>query len=86
VVCLLFRIRGVDRDMESTLTDEQREQKERKRRVPVTGDGGKGKQLYDKTKTVKDQYDKGKSGYDSAMIAKNKVQQGHQWLKGRALR
>jgi type II secretory pathway predicted ATPase ExeA len=81
VACLLFRIRVVDRDMESTLIDEQREQKEGKKRVPVTGDVGKGKQLYDKTKTVKDKYDKRKSVYDSAMIAKNKVQQGHQWFK-----
>ena len=67
--------------MESTLTDEQKEQREEKKRVDVTGGVGKVKQLYDKTKIVKDKYDQGKSGYDSAINTKNKVQQRHKWFK-----
>ena len=67
--------------MTSTHTGEQKEEGEDKKRVPVAGGVGKGKQLYDKTKIVKDTYDKGKSGYDNAIIAKNKVQQGYKWFK-----
>jgi hypothetical protein len=67
--------------MESTLTDEQKEEKEEKKRVVATGGVGKVKQLYDKTKIVKGNYDKVKSGYDNAISAKDKVQQGYKWLK-----
>jgi hypothetical protein len=68
-------------EMESTLTDEQKEEKEEKKRVVATGGVEKVKQLYDKTKIVKGNYDKAKSGYDNAISAKDKVQQGHKWFK-----
>jgi hypothetical protein len=67
--------------MESTLTDEQKEEREEKKRVVATGGVGKVKQLYDKTKIVKGKYDKAKSGYGNAISARNKVQQGHKWFK-----
>ena len=69
--------------MASTLIDEQRAEKEKKGKkcVAVTGGGGKVEQLYDKAKIVKDKYDKGKSGYDNALLAKNKAQHGYKWFK-----
>ncbi len=67
--------------MESTLDDEQKEEKEEKKRDVATGGIGKAKQLYDKTKVVKGKYDKAKSGYDNAISARNKVHQGHKWFK-----
>ena len=68
-------------EMESTLTDEQKAEREEKKRVVATGGVGKVKQVYDKTKIVKGKYDKAKSGYDNAISAKDKVQQGSKWLK-----
>jgi hypothetical protein len=67
--------------MESTPADEQKEEKEEKKGVVATGCVGKVKQLYEKTKGVKDKYDKAKSGYDKSISARNKVQQGHKWFK-----
>jgi hypothetical protein len=68
-------------EMESALTDVQKEEREEKKRGAVNGGAGNVKQLYDKTKIVKDKYDKVKSGYDNAISAKDKVQQGHKWFK-----
>jgi hypothetical protein len=67
--------------MESTLTDEQKEEREEKKSVVVTGGAGKVKQLHDKTKIVKGKYDEAKSGYDNVINAKNKVPQGYKWFK-----
>jgi hypothetical protein len=67
--------------MESTPADEQKQEREKKKRVVATGGVGKAKQLYDKTKVVKGKYDKEKSGYDKSISARNKVQQGHKWFK-----
>jgi hypothetical protein len=68
-------------EIESTLNDEQKEEKEEKKRVVATGGVGKVKQVYDKAKLVKGKYDKVKSGYDNASSAKDKVQQGYKWFK-----
>jgi hypothetical protein len=62
--------------MESSLTDEQKEEREKTKRGVVTGGVGSVKQLYDKTKIAKGTYDKAKSGYDNAINARNKVQHG----------
>ncbi len=67
--------------MESTLTHEQKEEREGKKRGVATGGVGKVNQLYDKTKIVKDKYGKAKSGYDNTISPANKVQQGYKWFK-----